>query len=331
MVRKRGVARRSFSHRRVRRVKKYDHHVIPKRFKIYLPHMEPNWEDEAPPFVECETPTMELLVALGVASDEWQYYLGFMKRMMELYLKFTSETLAKEKESLIEEYVLRGKDKGVLEEVQEVAAGCAGVEVEMDLWTKDFYKLIQFQHIDGFGVTTVGTGNAYQAGHAIRIATGVNNGSNAEIVDAIEVPTQPSGRWLTWSKDRRVRVILNIDSITNQTGYVGMGGNVTVPEPFIGFKIVDNQIFGCVCDGVSETLTAALYTFNAGDFVLLEARYVAGKECRFYIDGVEVGIITTGLPSGESLANQVLYMIINNTAAENKELGTDFWEFYQKR
>jgi len=129
MVRKRGVARKSFSHRRVRRVQKYDHHVLPRRFKIYLPRMSDALEEELPPCVLCEEPTMALLQSLGVPTEEWQYYLGFMKRMIELYLTFTSETLQKEKDSLIAEYVLRGKDKDVLEQVQAVSEVCAGIVV----------------------------------------------------------------------------------------------------------------------------------------------------------------------------------------------------------
>jgi len=125
MVRKRGVARKSFSHRRVRRVQKYDHHVLPRRFKIYLPRMSDLLEEELPPCVLCEEPTMALLQLLGVPTEEWQYYLGFMKRMIEFYQSFTSETLQKEKDSLIGEYVLRGKDKDVLEQVQEVAKNCS--------------------------------------------------------------------------------------------------------------------------------------------------------------------------------------------------------------
>jgi len=125
MVRKRGVARTSFARRRVRRVKKYDHHVIPLRFKVQLLDFAERLEPKLYVHVECEVPTMELLGNLGVPTEEWVYYLGFMKRMVKLYRNFTSETLQKEKDSLISEYVLRGKDITVLEQVQEVAANCA--------------------------------------------------------------------------------------------------------------------------------------------------------------------------------------------------------------
>jgi len=143
MVRKRGVARRSYGHRRVRRVKKYDHNVIPRRFKIQLPDLADRLKPPLDIHVECEEPTMELLDSLGVASDEQQYYLGFMKRMVELYLKFTAKTLQKEKDSLIGEYVLRGKDKDVLQQVQIQAEICLGVRVPQ-LEEKDFSSYAQY-------------------------------------------------------------------------------------------------------------------------------------------------------------------------------------------
>jgi len=152
MVRKRGVARKSFSHRRVRRVQKYDHHVLPRRFKIYLPRMSDLLEEELPPCVLCEEPTMALLQLLGVPTEEWQYYLGFMKRMIEFYQSFTSETLQKEKDSLIAEYVLRGKDKDVLQQVQIQAEICLGVRVpELEEGNFSSYSIIaSFDDADSF-------------------------------------------------------------------------------------------------------------------------------------------------------------------------------------
>jgi len=152
MVRKRGVARKSFSHRRVRRVEKYNHHVVPRRFKIYLPRMSDLLEEELPPCVLCEEPTMALLLSLGVPTDEWQYYLGFMKRMIDLYLTFTSETLQMEKDSLIAEYVYRGKDKDVLEQVQIQVEICLGVRVpELEEGNFSSYSIIaSFDDADSF-------------------------------------------------------------------------------------------------------------------------------------------------------------------------------------
>jgi len=120
MVRKRGVARRSFAHRRVRRVKKYDHNVIPKRFKVQLPDLSDRLEPELKEFVELEPYVEAELIVKGVPSNQWQYYHGFAKRMLALYLNFIGETLQKEKQSLINEYVLRGYNLNVLQQEQDV-------------------------------------------------------------------------------------------------------------------------------------------------------------------------------------------------------------------
>ena len=91
--------------------------------------MQQLWQNIAPVHVDCEEPTMLLLDSFEVPEAEWPWYLGYMKRMIKLYENFTDATLENEKTSLINEYVLRGKDRTILEEIQPVAAECAGFEV----------------------------------------------------------------------------------------------------------------------------------------------------------------------------------------------------------
>lgn len=130
MVRHRPKARRTSTRRRVKRYRtKWSYKVIPERIKRMLHdsphHMWEEWEDTAPPPVLCEEPTMRELESKGVPEVEWPYYLGYMKRMCQLYKKYQGATLLSEKDSLIAEYVLRGYDKEILQQVQEVAANCA--------------------------------------------------------------------------------------------------------------------------------------------------------------------------------------------------------------
>lgn len=128
MPRARPGARKTTARRRIFRYRtKWTHQVIPRRFKVLLDDMIDEYEEAEPPFVECEEPTMAELTVKGVPEAEWPYYLGYMKRMLALYRTYTGETLQLEKTNLIEEYVLRGKERHVLEQVQEVAAECAGV------------------------------------------------------------------------------------------------------------------------------------------------------------------------------------------------------------
>ena len=123
-------ARRTSARRRMKRYRaKRTWKTMPERLKrlVFEPpeHMLREWEDQEPTYVYCEEPTLAELESKGVPTEEWPYYVGYMKRMLELYTEYTGETLQLEKDSLIAEYVLRGYDKEVLEQVQEVAENCS--------------------------------------------------------------------------------------------------------------------------------------------------------------------------------------------------------------
>ena len=107
---------------------------------------------EAPPSVECEEPTMEELQTKGVPEAEWPYYLGYMKRMLIFYRQYTEGTLQLEKTNLIEEYVLRGYDRDVLEQVQEVARECVLPPIEPP---PDAEFILQHAELWNFGPPSV--------------------------------------------------------------------------------------------------------------------------------------------------------------------------------
>jgi hypothetical protein len=332
MVRARGVARKSFARRRVRRVKKYDHHVLPLRFKLQLPDMADRLKPKLDVHVLCETPTMELLETLGVPLAEYPYYLGFMKRMVVIYQTFTADTLVKERDALIAEYVLRGKSEDVLEQIEEVAALCAEAEFEMDLWTRDFYKLFQFQDIAGASASGVGgNGSASISGGSILLSTGNISPGNVYVVFGENGYNPNTGTpVLTWDKNRKLRVGVVFDYDVDQIIYLGVG-NEPPTSNFIGFKVVNNELFGVVSDGVTETLTAVIQTITAGESYILEARFTAGVECKFYVNGEERATLTSGLPTGETYGFWILFAEIYNTIAEDRTILVGSWEFYQKR
>jgi hypothetical protein len=84
-------------------------------------------------YVGLETPVQNELTTKGVPTSEWPHYIGFAKRMYLLYYAFSGATLQAEKQSLINEYVLRGLQQHVLEQLQDV------VETYYGLYTPEFY------------------------------------------------------------------------------------------------------------------------------------------------------------------------------------------------
>lgn len=327
MVRARGVARKSFARRRVRRVKKYDCHVTPLRFKKYLPNMVELLKPPLDIHVECEIPCMELLETLGVPLSEYPYYLGFMKRMIVLYQAFTSETLQKEKDSLISEYVLRGKDEDVLEQVQEVAALCAEAIFEMDLWTRDFYWQTLFESIDGYELVLGGAAASVtlNTDGYVLITTDPAIGTGAGLIKHRIGTLHPP----SWDKNVKIRTKVRLLQITNQTAFFGtMDG--TLNNGF-GLYVGDNLLQGMVIlNGVPTTVN--LQNVLANIDYLLEAVLTPNVGVKFYVDGVEMGSLTV-FPTGdrdESDAH-IIEIGISNTDGVAKSVRVYSWEFYQKR
>lgn len=121
MGKRRGVARRSFARRRVRRIRdNWDPFTIPRRFKLLEFERQTRLQFELERYVGLEPDLDDELTLKGVPTDEWPYLYGYSKRMYELYLKFTGETLQLEKQSLTNEYVLRGYSLTVLQQLQDV-------------------------------------------------------------------------------------------------------------------------------------------------------------------------------------------------------------------
>ena len=75
-----------------------------------------------------EVEIFDVLTNWNVPSDQWPYYVGFGKRVWERAMKFTDATFQLEKQSLINEYVLRGHVQGVLEAVQVHAEALAQIK-----------------------------------------------------------------------------------------------------------------------------------------------------------------------------------------------------------
>lgn len=134
MGRRRGVARKSTARRRIfRSITKWDPWVIPLQFKLLQRGMIKRLRTAIDDTVGIEQPTQDELTVKGVLTDQWPYLIGFNKKMLMLYRTFTGETLQNEKQSLINEYVLRGYPLNVLEQLQDV------VEAYLGLYAPEFF------------------------------------------------------------------------------------------------------------------------------------------------------------------------------------------------
>ena len=151
----------------------------------------------------------------------------------------------------------------------------------------------------------------------IEIQTGATSGSYAYILkSAIGFQISRS-----WNKKRFLGAEVYFDTLGTQNifiviGYVANTGSTSVDE-HIGFKLINSELYGTVANGTTES-TLLLETLSASGFRCLECVFQPGVECRFYIDGIDKGAITTNLPSGAGSAQYMFKVRSHNTAAALK-------------
>ena len=103
------------------------------------------------------------------------------------------------------------------------------------------------------------------------------------------------------------------------TGYVydyKASGNTAL---HVGFKLINNVLYGTVADGTTES-TLTIETITGTARRCLEVVFAPASEARFYVGGVDRGAITTNLPSGTTGAERMLDASVHNTEAVNKEI-----------
>ena len=173
------------------------------------------------------------------------------------------------------------------------------------------------ESIDCWDSNTTGSGNVNAASDGINIRTNTTANSTASINRNAYI----SNADYSWDNDHQFDFTGFLRSNTTNTClfYILHGTDETTDA--IGFKVLNGQLFGYVHDGVSAT-TLLLETISASSFNVkraLRAVFTAGANCKFYVDGVLLGTISTGLPTGiYSSDNLVFISVANPSVAELK-------------
>jgi hypothetical protein len=127
----------------------------------------------------------------------------------------------------------------------------------------------------------------------------------------------------SWGKKRYFGVYVYLGTYSAQyihivSGYAPYDSSANTAH-HIGFKLIDANLYGTVANGTTES-TLLLETLTAATYRRLECILTPGVECRFYVNGVDKGAITTNLPNLTAYAEYLLYASVYNTAAVNKSI-----------
>jgi hypothetical protein len=167
-------------------------------------------------------------------------------------------------------------------------------------------------------LSTYISGSGYLSWNTDRLDlhTGASNGSYAYAIK--------STAWLgDWGKKRWFRVFVRFMNYSYQyfhivSGWFGAGSSANT-QPHIGFKLINGTLYGTVGNGSSES-TISIETITSQVNRRLECVFTPGVECRFYVDGVDKGALTTNLPTGTNYADYLFAASVYNTEAVDKYL-----------
>jgi len=200
----------------------------------------------------------------------------------------------------------------------------AGFNMASDLYGYGgFFWHTVFDSLDGIYQSTTNSASITLNSNYVELATGTT--ANSQF--ALDKQPEYEINTFTWSKNRRFKVRAYFSAATNQEIWITIGA-VTATGRHVGFKVINNTLYGTVADGAAEN-TLNCGTISAGSY-LLEVVWDTGS-AEFFVNGVSQGTLSTNIPSGTVQADHILHIKGNNAgAAEDKVLRITEWSFLQE-
>jgi len=195
----------------------------------------------------------------------------------------------------------------------------------VDYFYKGIYYHTWFESLEAIAVTKSGSGDATIEHLGIIMSTGSTINSMVAIAKSPDYPMTIG----TWDKKRRFKTRLGILRNTAQAAWILCGHDIGGNVKKVGFKVVDDELFGIVNDGTGDVTTFLQKIVALGNY-LLEAIFVPGVSASFYVDDTLKGQITTHLPSGTDESARVIAFRIENREAANKEMYFTEYKFLQE-
>ena len=186
-----------------------------------------------------------------------------------------------------------------------------------------YYIRPSFESLDNW--TTAGQGGVNFYIGSCYLYSGYNLNDSRYVV-CMEGPAKID--WL--NKEAIFEVVFKLQYAENQLAYILVGSMPPDWEgPYLGFKVVNNNLYGCWYVGATE-YTIALGTIVAQELHSYRAVLSPGEKIDFYIDNVLIATATENLPTSNDVSG-LFYFYIKNTASGNKILSILDVSYLQER
>lgn len=186
-----------------------------------------------------------------------------------------------------------------------------------------------FESLDGWDVYAPGSGSASMDADKIILSTG---GVAGELASIIERYAYPPGV-MTWAKKRSFKLKARVDVYSDAASMIYIStGNESANRWGFGFRFTNTMVRGFSKNGGAEqyanlvTGLTAPYTRDE----LYEAIFTPGVNIKFYINGVLLGTLTAGLPTGTTDAERLFRMLVYSSVAVNHQITTSYVKAIQE-
>lgn len=137
---------------------------------------------------------------------------------------------------------------------------------------------------------------------------------------------------MSWDKKRTLEVGLYISSVWNKADFwatLGDGGERGATDEHIGVKTLNSKLYGTVANGTTESTLLLEDPYPTGAFTV-KVVFIPNVECRFFINGVDRGAITTNLPSGSAKYHTTLCLQAKTTENGSIVMECAHWKVFQE-
>lgn len=204
-------------------------------------------------------------------------------------------------------------------------AGAGGITLP---WDDLFFQLL-FESLDGFYTYAYESAANSINEFGLKLSTGGTAGSIANVIKK-PVALIPQ---FNWAKNSTLQIGFQHRINTNSTVLL----QLLVGEPanlkHIGFKILDNVLYGTIGNGSSESTVSlgSAGALNATITTRLKAVYTLNTKVEFYKNGTLVAEITSGFPTGTEVYSPIFYAKIENPgAAYDRWAQIGHWLYYRE-
>lgn len=198
-----------------------------------------------------------------------------------------------------------------------------GLQLRGNFKRNDIHWFTLFESLDGY--LKQGVGTIVVNSNMIEINSGTTSGNTMELLKM----TTFSANQLSWAKERIFETKILFWTDTLQEILIVSGGE-GAGEAKIGFKIIDNDIYGISENSTSVTTLLLESNFTANSNRLLKAIFYPGDRVDFYINNTLINNISTNLPVvGDNLAPYLLNISVKTNEAVFKRVQLSFWDFWQ--